>query len=317
MIGCAFRARVPVRPITALWRHFCPNPPGVHHGLPCDHAWFQRRVAVYRLASKDSFETCDFTGAQLLLSGSEYVLSESFLTEGSNYFASQDECLAGLKFEASSAEYFNYAGFSWPVNAPGRRTAPHSPLSLPARGTFLLHPLSASFVCVTGGCVFAFYGDANCHTTPLLTVNTTGTVTGLQLSQEPLAMMLAGANCYANVWDNGQMSGTASTLEPGGEALTGASSKAVASHQQGCDAFPFTGVTTVSLQVSTGNHLYAQGSAKTSTSCTCPDGQTYAVQSQCSKNANGVDLRTNWYEDDHQKCTYGTSAGTSTADTAC
>jgi hypothetical protein len=130
-------------------------------------------------------------------------------------------------------------------------------------------------------------------------------------------MMLVGANCYANVWGSGNMSGTASTLETGGEAMTGASSKAVASHQQGCDAFPFTNFTSVSLQLSTGNHLYPQGSAKTSTSCTCPDGQTYAVQSQCSKNAKGVDVRTNWYEDDHQKCTYGASAGTGTADTAC
>eukprot|EP00966_Prymnesium_polylepis_P135334 3128346-Prymnesium_polylepis.1 len=100
-------------------------------------------------------------------------------------------------------------------------------------------------------------------------------------------MMLVGANCYANVWGSGNMSGTASTLETGGEAMTGASSKAVASHQQGCDAFPFTNFTSVSLQLSTGNHLYPQGSAKTSTSCTCPDGQTYAVQSQCSKNAKG------------------------------
>ena len=86
---------------------------------------FQYPVAVYRLASKDAYEACDFTAAQLLLAGGEYVLSESFLSEGSNYFASEEECEAGLKFEASSAEYTNYAGFSWPVNAPGRRTAHH------------------------------------------------------------------------------------------------------------------------------------------------------------------------------------------------
>eukprot|EP00966_Prymnesium_polylepis_P336034 7391365-Prymnesium_polylepis.1 len=121
MTGCALRTQVQVRPATnpIATRGSYATLHVVHHTT-----WhvmtlgFQYPVAVYRLASKDAYEACDFTAAQLLLAGGEYVLSESFLTEGSNYFASEEECEAGLKFEASSAEYTNYAGFSWPVNAP-------------------------------------------------------------------------------------------------------------------------------------------------------------------------------------------------------
>jgi hypothetical protein len=200
-----------------------------------------------------------------------YTLSQNFLWGGAQYFACGSHCLNGTKLAATSAEYTNYAGFSWPVNTPG-------------------------------GCAMSLYADDVCATQPVVTLSV-GATLGITSTQNVRAFMLVGANCYADVWGNGNASGTSSAMEPGGKAHTGAFSGRLASFVQGCDPFPFSNATHLSVNMSIGNRLYSRSTApSTGQACTCPDGQRYGVR------VSGGRCTDSWWENDNAACTFGVSS---------